>query len=216
MSIRIRARAVLLDMDGTLVDSTAVVERIWSEWATDHDLASAEVLKVVHGRQGHESMALLLPDRPHRQNLAENQIMLERETAEVEGIVAIAGARALLESIARLPHALVTSAPRQLAWARMTTAGLTMPAVAVTAEDVSASKPDPEGFTAAAATLGVPARTCVAFEDSAAGITAARRAGMRVVGVGRTAAGHRADWTVPDLSGIQISADSLELTITIS
>jgi sugar-phosphatase len=60
VSIELHARAVLVDMDGTLVDSTAVIERVWSEWAGRHALDPAEVLKVVHGRQSHESMAILL------------------------------------------------------------------------------------------------------------------------------------------------------------
>lgn len=56
--------ALLLDMDGTLVDPDAVVERIWRRWADRHGLDGDEVLKVAHGRQAHASMAVLLPDRP--------------------------------------------------------------------------------------------------------------------------------------------------------
>ncbi|CAM5718071.1 hypothetical protein SVIOM342S_07907 [Streptomyces violaceorubidus] len=58
------ARALLLDMDGTLVNSDAAVERVWRRWADRHGLDGDEVMKVVHGRQGYASMALLLPDRP--------------------------------------------------------------------------------------------------------------------------------------------------------
>ena len=58
------ARALLLDMDGTLVNSDAVVERIWRRWSERHGLDGDEVMKVVHGRQGHASMAMLLPDSP--------------------------------------------------------------------------------------------------------------------------------------------------------
>jgi mannitol-1-/sugar-/sorbitol-6-phosphatase len=211
----IHTRAVLLDMDGTLVDSSAVVERIWTEWAIDHSLDPADVLPVVHGRQSHESMAMLLPDRPHAQNLAENDTMVERETADVQGIAAVPGAAELLGSLAGVPHALVTSATVPLARARMTAARLAMPRITVTAEDVSASKPDPEGFIAAAGALGVPAHACVVFEDSAAGITAAHRAGMRVIGVGTAAAKHQADWLVPDLHGVRITADHTRVTISL-
>src|SRR5690606_26836112 len=55
------ARALLLDMDGTLVNSDASVERVWRRWAGRHGLDGDEVMKVVHGRQGYASMALLLP-----------------------------------------------------------------------------------------------------------------------------------------------------------
>ena len=58
------ARALLLDMDGTLVNSDAVVERCWRRWAERQGLDADEVMTVVHGRQGHASMAVLLPHRP--------------------------------------------------------------------------------------------------------------------------------------------------------
>jgi sugar-phosphatase len=72
----------------------------------------------------------------------------------------------------------------------MAAAGLRLPEACVTAESVSASKPDPEGFLKGAAELGVDPAECVVFEDSGAGIAAARAAGMRVVGVGPRAAAH--------------------------
>lgn len=91
MTITIRAAAVLLDMDGTLVDSTAVVERLWTEWAAGHGLEPATVLGLVHGRQSHARMAILLPDRPHEENLAEGARMLEQEIGDLDGIVEIPG-----------------------------------------------------------------------------------------------------------------------------
>lgn len=120
-------RALLLDMDGTLVNSDAVVDRVWRRWAGRHGLDGDEVMKVIHGRQGHASMALLLPDRPMEENFAENERMLAEETADIEGVVEVPGAGAFLASLAGLPHALVTSADSGLATARMTAAGLTMP-----------------------------------------------------------------------------------------
>lgn len=215
MTTTISAAAILLDMDGTLVDSSAVVERVWTDWAEEHGLDPAEVMKVIHGRQGHASMAILLPGRAVEENLVDNRTMLERETAETEGVVAIAGAVELMQALAELPHALVTSASLPLATARMAAAGLTTPVVAVTAESVTASKPDPEGFLAAAEALGVPPRDCVIFEDSEAGITAARRAGMRVIGVGPLAGPHGADHLVDDLTAVTITTDGEALTITL-
>jgi sugar-phosphatase len=200
------ARALLLDMDGTLVNSDAVVERIWRRWAERHGLDGDEVMKVVHGRQGHASMAVLLPDRPREQNLADNARMLAEETADMDGVVPVPGARAFLDALAAggVPHALVTSADVSLSTARMAAAGLRMPAVRITAESVGASKPDPEGFLKGAAELGVPAAECVVFEDSGAGIRAGRAAGMRVVGVGPRAAVHEPDAWVPDLTSVHV------------
>lgn len=200
------ARALLLDMDGTLVNSDAVVERIWRRWAREHDLDGDEVMKVVHGRQGHASMAVLLPDRPMEQNLADNARMLAQETADVDGVVPVPGAPEFLSALVThgVPHALVTSADVALSTARMAAAGLNLPSVRITAESVGASKPDPEGFLKAAAELGVPAAECVVFEDSGAGIAAGRSAGMRVLGIGPRATAYAPDAWVADLTRLRV------------
>lgn len=191
MPTELTAHALLLDMDGTLVNSDAVVERVWRRWAAEHGLdADTEVLPYVHGRQAHATMAALLPDRPVEQNRADNERLLAQETADVAGVVPVPGAPAFLAALADLPHALVTSADAALTAARMGAAGLPLPELRVTAESVSASKPDPEGFLKAAAELGADPAACVVFEDSGAGIAAAKAAGMRVVGVGSRAATH--------------------------
>jgi sugar-phosphatase len=198
------ARALLLDMDGTLVNSDAVVERCWRRWADRHGLDGDEVMKVVHGRQGYASMAVLLPNRPMAQNYADNARMLAEETADMDGVVAIPGAPEFLASLAGVPHALVTSADVGLSSARMAAAGLSLPDVRVTAESVGASKPDPEGFLKGAAELGVAPEDCVVFEDSGAGISAGKAAGMRVVGVGPRAGFHRPDVLVRDLTQVRV------------
>lgn len=204
MSIRLHAAALLLDMDGTLVNSDAVVERRWSGWAVRNGLDPADVLPVVHGRQGHATMAALLPDRPMEQNRADNAALLAEETADTEGIVPIDGAPAFLAALARHPHALVTSASEELARVRMTAAGLPMPPVVITAERVGASKPDPEGFLKGAAELGVAPADCIVFEDAGVGIAAARSAGMRVVGVGPRAVAHAPTAHIPSLAAVRI------------
>ncbi|MEZ5210701.1 HAD family hydrolase [Gordonia sp. (in: high G+C Gram-positive bacteria)] len=119
--------AVLLDMDGTLVDSTAVVERVWTAWAHEHGLDPAAVLAVCHGRQGHETMAELLPDRPREVNVAENDALLKVETTDLDGVVAIPGAPEFLGALHDVRHALVTSADTGLATARMGAAGMALP-----------------------------------------------------------------------------------------
>ncbi|MGW4491642.1 HAD-IA family hydrolase [Streptomyces sp. NPDC004376] len=204
----LNARALLLDMDGTLVNSDAVVERIWRRWAAEHGLDGDATMKVVHGRQGHASMALLLPDRPHEENLADNARMLAEETADMNGVIEVSGAAAFLAALRDLPHALVTSADVPLSTARMTAADLPLPDLRITAESVGASKPDPEGFLKAAAALGIDPSDCVVFEDSGAGIAAGRSAGMRVVGIGERAGQYGPDVVVPDLTGVKVAASA--------
>ncbi|WP_405853378.1 HAD-IA family hydrolase [Streptomyces sp. NBC_00090] len=212
---QLTARALLLDMDGTLVNSDAVVERCWRRWAERQGLDADAVLKVVHGRQGYATMAVLLPDRPMEENYADNRVMLAEETADIDGVVPVPGAPAFMAAIAELPYALVTSANEALARARMDTAGLPIPATRVTAECVGASKPDPEGFLKGAAELGFDPADCVVFEDSEAGIQAGRAAGMRIVGVGPRAAALAPDLHVADLTHLRVEA-AADGTITLT
>ncbi|MFT3877545.1 MAG: HAD-IA family hydrolase [Propioniciclava sp.] len=208
MAEAITGRALLLDMDGTLVNSHAVVERVWRDWSIENGLDPVEVLPRIHGRQAHATMAILLPGRPHELNLADNARLLAIEQTDLDGIVPIPGAADLLDAIADVPHALATSAPVPLARARMGAAGLPVPSVTVTAEDVRFSKPDPECFLLAASRLGAAPEDCVVFEDSEAGIAAARAAGMAVVGVGGPAAACDPDLAVPDLTSIHLEVVS--------
>jgi len=198
------ARAVLLDMDGTLVDSDAAVERSWLGWAARYGLDGAYVYGISHGRQGHETMADLLPGRPREQNLAEARELAAAEAADIAGVIPVPGASGFLTALACVPHALVTSATDAIARARMGAVGLPLPPVMVTADQVSAGKPAPEGFLKAAAALGVDPVDCVAFEDSAAGLAAARAAGVRVIGVGKRALAYQAELHVRDFNDLRL------------
>lgn len=215
MATSLPARAALLDMDGTLVDSTAVVERLWLEWAQPHGLDHTTVLETVHGRQGWQSMSMLLPDRDHAINLVENEQMLARESIETDGVVEIPGAAKLLRALRGLPHAIVTSANLALMNARMDAADLTVPELAITAERVTRSKPDPEGFLLAASVLGIDPDDCVVFEDSGAGIRAGLDAGMRVIGVGPHASLFTPTYRVDDLTQVSIVPDAAGFSIEI-
>jgi sugar-phosphatase len=201
----IAARAVLLDMDGTLVNSDAVVERLWAEWAAEHGLAWDTVEPLIHGRQGWLTMSLLLPDRPHAENLADEARMLDASREDVAGVVPVPGAADLLAALAGIPHALVTSADDDLARRRMAAAGLPFPDLAVTAELVAASKPDPEGFLLAASQLGALPGECLVLEDSEAGIMAGLAAGARVLGVGGRAASYSPTYWAADLTGVALA-----------
>ncbi|MFI5531741.1 HAD-IA family hydrolase [Kitasatospora sp. NPDC051853] len=209
MPVTLPARALLLDMDGTLVNSEAAVERCWRRWAAEHGIDGDHAMSVVHGRQGHLSMSILLPERPMEENLADNRRMLAEEIADVEGVVEVPGAAVFLAALGALggrSHALVTSADDALARARMGAAGLPLPELMVTAESVGASKPDPEGFLKGAAGLGADPADCVVFEDSEAGIRAGQAAGMRVVGVGPRAAAFGPTVHVETLEQVRVVA----------
>ncbi|OOP62853.1 2-deoxyglucose-6-phosphatase [Arthrobacter sp. SRS-W-1-2016] len=194
-------RAVLFDMDGTLVDSTAIVEQVWSEFAGRYGLDIDEILRTSHGVQAKDTVRRFAPAGADIDALAEELGQMER--TRTDGIVALPGAAELLRSLPADAVAMVTSADRILAGVRMKAAGLEMPATAVTSEAVTRGKPDPEGYLTAAALLGAEPADVVVFEDAPAGIAAARAAGMRTVVVG-DAGGEAADglWQIADYSAV--------------
>ena len=182
-SAQLTADALLFDLDGVLVDSTANVERHWRDWATSNGLDAGRILSVVHGRRAIDSIREQAPHLDAEEELA---VLVEAEMRDTSGILVFAGAAALLSSIPRGRWAIVTSGTHGVASARLRAVGLPIPEVLVTADRVSRGKPDPEGYLAAAEALGFTAAGCIVVEDAPAGVEAARRAGMRCIAVTTT------------------------------
>lgn len=178
------ASALLFDMDGTLVNSTVVVERTWKRFAERHNLDCEKILAMSHGRRTAETVALFAP--PGIDLEEETARIVAEEVADTDGIIAVPGAIDLLSSLPRERWAVVTSANRELAERRMTAAGLPLPGIMIAAEDVTAGKPAPDGFLAAARALGAAPSDCLAFEDAPAGLRAAHASGAMVLAVATT------------------------------
>jgi len=179
--------AILSDLDGTLVDSTTAVLRVWHGWMDDRDLPRTRPEEHPHGIPAREVVALLAP---HLDPDREAEDLERREIADLDGVVALPGARELLGAAGGPPPtglppvAVVTSCTRALALARLAAAGLRVPDVLVTAERTDRVKPHPDPYLLGARELGVAAEACVVLEDAPAGIAAGAAAGMRVVAVG--------------------------------
>ena len=171
--------AFLFDMDGTLLTSIEAAERVWSQWASGHGLDVAAFLPTLHGKRAIDTVRQLA--LPGVDADAEAEAITLAEIADVDGVREIAAAGAFLANLPADRWAIVTSAPRVLALARLKAAGLTPPAVFVTADDVAIGKPQPDCYLLAAKQLGVAASDCLIFEDAPAGIEAAERAGASVV-----------------------------------
>nr|WP_279587827.1 HAD-IA family hydrolase [Microbacterium ulmi] len=177
-----QAAAALFDMDGTLVDSTAIVETLWTEFAERHSLDAALILGYAHGRQSRDTISHFLPADAVDAATAE---LLEQELTRLDGVIAIPGAAEFITRVGSfVPVAIVTSAPRALAELRLRAAGVPIPDVLVSGEDVQVGKPAPDGYQLAARRLGVEPEDCLAFEDAEAGLAAALAAGTRTVVVG--------------------------------
>ncbi|WFP64021.1 HAD-IA family hydrolase [Mesorhizobium sp. WSM4904] len=176
--------AFLFDMDGTVLNSIAAAERVWTEWANRHGLDVASFLPTIHGKRAIETIAAL--ELPGIDAVAEADALLKAEADDLEGIVPIPGSVAFLNSLPPERWAIVTSAPRELALLRMAAAGIPVPAMMVSAEDVTRGKPAPDCFLLAAERLGVEARDCLVFEDAPAGIAAGEAAGASVMVISAT------------------------------
>lgn len=171
---------VLFDMDGVLVDSLAIIERHLYDWAVGHGLDPHHVIGVSPGRTNGELVAQVAP---FLNASAEAERLVQREITDTAGITACPGAARLVAAMPAGSWAVVTSGHRPVALARLTAADLPIPDILITADDVRAGKPDPEGYRRAAALLGVRAADCVVIEDAAAGLAAARAAGMRSIAI---------------------------------
>lgn len=174
--------AVLFDMDGTLVDSTAVVEGLWARFASRYGVDLDVLLPYSRGRQTRDTIARFLPAGEDVGAVTRGFESLELQ--QDAGIREVPGARDLLRSLAHARTAVVTSAPRALALRRLAAAGLPAPRVLVGADEAQPGKPDPTGYLAAARVLGVAAPRCLVVEDAEAGIRAGLAAGAQVLVVG--------------------------------
>jgi sugar-phosphatase len=184
--------AFLFDMDGTLLDSSAVVHRVWGAWAKRHGVDAEALFAKVHGVRAEDTIRRFAG--PGVDVDKETQWILDAEVDDVEGVVAIEGIHALIDRLDPGTWTIVTSASRVLAEKRLRAAKLPIPEGIVTAEDVQRGKPDPQGFLLGAERLGVNIAECLVFEDSAAGVAAARTAGARVAIVGGLVPGNEGDY----------------------
>jgi sugar-phosphatase len=172
--------AVLFDMDGTLVNSDAAVERAWLTWANEYGVDGPEAIRLAHGSPSEPTVRKLLPHLGEAAIVVATARQLELQYDDLSDVVPAPGVFELLDVLAArdLPWAVVTSADLRLARARLGAAGI-VPPVLVTTDDVAAGKPDPAGYLRAAALLGVPAARCLVVEDADVGIAAGRAAGAR-------------------------------------
>ncbi|MDN5717307.1 MAG: HAD-IA family hydrolase [Janibacter sp.] len=173
--------AVLFDNDGTLVDSSASVERSWVRWAIEHDIDPRTLI----GHHGMPAPAIIASVAPHLDATAAFARIEQLEMGDIDGVVALPGVPETLAALLDAPVAVVTSATGGLARVRLAAAEIGIDEV-VTFDDVERGKPHPDPFLLAAQRLGVDPADCLVCEDAPSGIAAARAAGCAVLAVTTT------------------------------
>jgi mannitol-1-/sugar-/sorbitol-6-phosphatase len=215
-SWQVTADALLIDLDGTLVDSHASIVAAWSNWAERYAVDLGAVLAIMPGRPATAVMREVRPDLAESVLVTEQATLAATEVADADRVTAMPGAAELLDALAPDQWAIVTACTRELAIARLRAAGLPIPAVLIGIDTVAVGKPDPAGYLTAANQLGTAAERSLVIEDAPAGVAAGLAAGMRVVALPPAATGPSGVHclTAPSLRNVRISRSGSALKLS--
>lgn len=202
----LQARGLLFDNDGVLVDSMGTVDGSWGKWSQEF-APGFKISYAHHGKRASEIVRSLVSEDNYEQALERiNQLELDL----VHLTTAMPGAKQLLEALEPGSWTVVTSAGRELGMGRLEAAGLPVPELLVSADEVSKGKPDPEPYLMGARKLGLSAEDCIVFEDAPSGVAAAIAARAKyVLGVGSEVLDSEADFVLTSLEGISFTAGEL-------
>ena len=182
---------VIFDMDGVLVDSYQAHFEAWNRMARRHGREMTEQqFADTFGRTSREIIRLLWPDLADQDQVSAWDAEKEAAYRDSlrENFPEMDGASELLKALAQAGFVMAIGSsgpPANVAVVRRSLPDLF--AAEVTGADVTRGKPDPQVFVMAAEKLGIEQRRCAVVEDAAAGIEAARRAGMAAVAITGTA-----------------------------
>lgn len=183
--MELKVKGFLFDLDGTLADSLAVVERCWRLFGKKIGVNADDIIHFIHGKPALTSLRHFMPEASEDELMTHFRWLEKMEASDTDGIIALPGAISLLHRLDELnvPWAIVTSGTVPIAHGRQQAAGLPAPKHWITFENVSKGKPDPEPFQLGAKSLNLDPKECVAFEDAQAGIYSALDAGCQVIAV---------------------------------
>jgi len=183
-------KAVVFDMDGVLVDSEPVWERVRRRFVAEHGGHwAADAQDRLMGMSTAEWSAYMSADLGvgHAPRDVADKVTAAMAAEYTEHLPLLPGAIEVVRELApRWPLALASSSPRSLIETVLSAAGLRSAfSAVVSSEEVARGKPAPDVYLAAAGRLGVPPKACAAVEDSSNGLRAAAAAGFTVIAIPR-------------------------------
>lgn len=212
-NVSIHCKAILFDLDGTLIDSASRIRRLWQTWGERRGIEPESIFQVMHGRRAGEIIQMFTP---HLNVENEVRDVESDEVSDMHEVQPYAGALELLNSLSTEQWAIVTSGSRQVTEARLRHVKLPIPSVFITSENVKVGKPAPDGYLLAAEQLHVRAMECGVIEDALAGVKAGKAAGMRVIAVMSTHTRgelQEADIIIQQLADLKLSRQDNRITI---
>lgn len=216
--------AVLLDMDGTLIDSTAGVVGAWEVFRKSYPGIDVEqILSSAHGVRTVDNLRIYCgitdPEELEREALRfEEAIVTSASENGGAGIVLLPGVKAAMDELAparKLPKplwAICTSATRSYATTALSLAGVPVPDVLVVAEDVTQGKPFPDPYLLGAEKCGVKPQNCVVFEDAPAGVRSGQAAGCKTIGFLTSHSREQMEACKPDFLVKNMASVTMKLT----
>ncbi|PWH06754.1 haloacid dehalogenase [Brachybacterium endophyticum] len=215
--------ALLLDMDGTLVDSGPSVVRAWTKLLEEHGSARA-FDHTLHGMPARVVLAEVFPDMPEDEVEAAHARVEDLEVEDASQISVLPGTERIVQELdaaaaelGRPTWTIVTSCTRRLFEARWSVTGLDAPESVVTADQVAHGKPDPEAYALGAERLGVEPARALVIEDSLGGLASAQAAGCLAIALTTTTPAHdlgpHADALLTSLDDIAVQVHEGHLRI---
>ncbi|KAJ7737858.1 HAD-like domain-containing protein [Mycena maculata] len=215
--------ATLIDMDGTLVDSTAGIEGAWEVFKKSYpDIDVKKILRSSHGVRTIDNLRIYCgitdPEKLEKEAERFDAAIVTSAADGGAGIVSLPGVKAAMDELSparKLPKplwAICTSATRVYALSALDLAGVLLPDVLVVAEDVTQGKPCPHPYLLAAKKCGVKPENCVVLEDTPAGIRSGQAAGCKTIGLLTTHTRAQMEACNPDFLVKDMASVTLKLT----
>ncbi|MCH6256617.1 HAD-IA family hydrolase [Puniceicoccaceae bacterium K14] len=174
-------KAIIFDLDGTLVDSASIVERVMRKWCHEKNISFSKVETSIHSSRAEDTISAIAPELDSKAEAAKIEAL---ERKELQGLCEIKGASALLKQLPRERWAVATSSITDTAIAKLKAVAMPIPNTLIGADKVRSGKPDPEAYLKASEQLGFKPEDCLVFEDSETGVKSALNAHCAVVIIG--------------------------------